>query len=96
LVVATAFVDHLIASGYPEVNRDNSLYVWNLKEKDTKNGGSSSGPISFWFINTYIRTLKTPAKVAAVSMFNNINIYILYCSEDIYFYILTHYFVTSK
>ena len=76
LVVATAFVDHLIASGYPEVNRDNSLYVWNLKEKDTKNGGSSSGPISFWFINTYIRTLKTPAKVAAVSMFNNINIYV--------------------
>ncbi len=75
LVVATAFLDHLVAAGYPEINRDRSLYIWNLKEKDTKNGGQSSGPISFWFINTYVRTLKTPAKIAAVSMFNNINIY---------------------
>ena len=76
LVVVTAFFDHLVSAGYPEVNRDNSLYVWNIKEKDTKNEGSSSGPVSFSFINTYIRTLKTPAKVAAVSMFNSINIYL--------------------
>jgi putative ABC transport system permease protein len=76
LVVATAFLDHLVAAGYPEINRDRSLYIWNLKEKDTKNGGQSSGPISFSFINTYVRTLKTPAKIAAVSMFNNINIYV--------------------
>lgn len=76
LVVATAFMDHLIAPGYPEVNRDRSLYVWNLKEKDTKNGGMSSGPVSFSFINKYIRTLKTPAKVSAASMPNSINIYL--------------------
>ena len=76
LVVATAFIDHLVAPGYPEINRDRSLYIWNLKQKDTKNQGQSSGPISFSFINTYIRTLKTPAKVAAVSMPNTINIYL--------------------
>jgi putative ABC transport system permease protein len=76
LVVATAFLDHLIAPGYPEVNRDRSLYIWGLKEKDTKKGGMSSGPVSFSFINTYVRTLKTPAKVAATSMPNSINIYL--------------------
>lgn len=76
LVVATAFLDHLVAPGYPEINRDRSLYIWNLKQKDTKNQGQSSGPISFSFINNYVRTLKTPAKIAAVSMPNTINIYL--------------------
>lgn len=76
LVVTTAFLDHLIAPGYPEVNRDRSLYVWNLKEKDTKKSGMSSGPVSFSFIDTYVRTLKTPAKVAAASIPNSINIYL--------------------
>ncbi len=76
LVVATAFLDHLIAPGYPEVNRDRSLYIWTLKEKDSKKSGMSSGPVSFSFINTYVRTLKTPAKVAAASMPNSINIYL--------------------
>jgi len=76
LVVATAFIDHLIAAGYPEINRDRSLYIWNIKQKDTKNQGQSSGPISFSFINTYVRSLKTPAKIAAVSMPSTINIYL--------------------
>ncbi|MDF7816360.1 ABC transporter permease [Runella sp. MFBS21] len=76
LVVATAFMDHLIAPGYPEINRDRSLYIWNIKEKDTKKSGQSSGPISFSFINKYVRTLKTPAKVAAVTIPNTINIYL--------------------
>ena len=75
LVVTTAFIDHLVAPGYPEINRDRSLYIWGLKEKDTKNGGMSSGPVSFSFINTYVRTLKTPAKIAAASMPNSINVY---------------------
>ena len=35
----------------------------------------SSGPVSFSFINTYVRTLKTPAKIAAASMPNSINVY---------------------
>lgn len=76
LVVATAFVDHLIAPGYPEINRDRSLYIWNLKEKDTKNKGQSSGPVSFSFINKYVRTLKTPAKISAATIPNSINIYV--------------------
>lgn len=76
LVVATAFIDHLIAPGYPEINRGQSLYIWNIKQKDTNKGGQSSGPVSFSFINTYVRTLKTPAKIAAVTIPNTINIYV--------------------
>ncbi|WP_428667928.1 ABC transporter permease [Runella sp.] len=76
LVVATAFIDHLVAPGYPEINRDRSLYIWNLREKDTKNKGQSSGPVSFSFINKYVRTLKTPAKISAATIPNSINIYV--------------------
>jgi len=76
LVIVTAFIDHLIAAGYPEVNREKSLYSMTLEERDTKNQGSRMGPMSFWFINRYIKTLKNPEKVSLTSMVSTSNTYI--------------------
>ncbi|MEJ7684852.1 MAG: hypothetical protein WKG06_44800 [Segetibacter sp.] len=36
LIVLTAFVDNLVSATYPEVNRDRSLYITTLVQKDTK------------------------------------------------------------
>nr|MCU0338486.1 ABC transporter permease [Spirosomataceae bacterium] len=76
LVVVTAFIDHLLAAGYPETERERSMYALMLEERDTKNQGASSGPMSFWFINKYIKSLKTPEKVALTSMIASSNTYI--------------------
>ena len=64
LIVITAFVDNIASANYPEVNRDRSLYINKLRQKATKISGQMNGPASFYYLDTYVRTLKTPAKVA--------------------------------
>lgn len=76
LIVLTAFVDNVTSANYPEVNRDRSLYIFSIQQKDTVNKGQRSGPASFYFLNRYVATLKTPAKVAISSMFSATNTYV--------------------
>lgn len=75
LVVVTAFLDHLFSAGYPEVNRERSLYTMTLEQIDTKNQGQQSGPMSFSFINKYIKILKSPAKISLTTMVSTANMY---------------------
>src|SRR5918911_527277 len=69
LIVMTAFVDNLTSSNYPEVNRDRSLYITTLQQRNFKYFSQQNGPASFYYLNHYVSTLKTPAKVGISSFF---------------------------
>jgi putative ABC transport system permease protein len=75
LIVLTAFVDNVISPNYPEVNRKQSLYITSVRQLD-KNHGQRTGPASFWYLDHYVSTLKTPAKVAISSFFTPTNTYV--------------------
>lgn len=75
LIVLTAFYEHMFAGKYPEVYRDRSLFATMIEEKDTNSGGMRRGPMSIYFINKYISTLKTPEKVGFSSSPNTVNTY---------------------
>src|SRR6476620_9146018 len=76
LIVVTAFVDNTISANYPEVNRDRSLYITTVQQKQTKQFGQMNGPASFHYLNTYVKTLKTADKVAISSLFSPTNTYV--------------------
>ena len=44
LIVLTAFVDNVISPNYPEVNRDKSLYISVLQQKNLKHFSSQNSP----------------------------------------------------
>ncbi len=75
LIVITSFFDNLFAPNYPEVNRDRSLYISRISQKDTVHNSNSSSDMSLYFIQKYISTLKTPEKVAIVGN-SGINTYL--------------------
>jgi putative ABC transport system permease protein len=75
LIVLTAFVDNVISPNYPEVNRKQSLYITSVRQLDKKHG-QRTGPASFWYLDHYVSTLKTPAKVAISSFFTPTNTYV--------------------
>ncbi|WP_259017203.1 ABC transporter permease [Emticicia fluvialis] len=75
LVVITAFIDHLISAGYPELKRDRTLYISRMVQQDTTQQGMQSSPVSLYFINNYVRKMTTPEMVAFGSFPNTINAY---------------------
>ncbi|HOY94262.1 MAG TPA: FtsX-like permease family protein [Catalimonadaceae bacterium] len=76
LMVLTAFFDHLVAPGYPELNRDKCLYVSHVEQRNSKEQGMNSGPASYYFLDHYCSKLKTPAKLAISSLFTSTNTYV--------------------
>ena len=76
LIVLTAFIDNIISANYPEVNRDRSLYIISLQQKDTVHQGQMNGPASYYYLSHYVETLKTPAMVAISSFFTPTNAYV--------------------
>lgn len=66
LIVITAFFDNLFAPNYPEINRERTLYAGRIVRQDTTHSNINTGPMSRYFIETYMATLKTPEKVSAV------------------------------
>src|SRR5690348_7404614 len=76
LIVITAFIDHLVSPAYPETQRDRSLYINIVRMMDTKNNGQRSGPASYYFLDHFAGSLKTPEKVAISSIFASTNTYV--------------------
>lgn len=76
LIVLTAGLDHVTSTGYPEVNRDRSLYVTFLKQRNTKEQGQMQGPMSYYFLDRYVNSLKVPEKIAIHSLFTPTNTYV--------------------
>src|SRR5205823_13356823 len=66
LMVATAFIDKVVNDEYPDKKRDRSLYIDRMEEDGKES--TSSGPVSFYFLDHYARSLKTPVKIAISSM----------------------------
>ena len=74
LLVITAFFDNLFAPNYPEINRDRMLYASKIEQRDTVQDNTSMNPLSRYFIEQFIMTLKTPERVSAVGN-RNLNTY---------------------
>ncbi|MFA6246055.1 MAG: ABC transporter permease [Mucilaginibacter sp.] len=76
LMVLTAFIDRVGNSNYPDKKRDRSLYILNMEMTGSKNGAMTKGPHSFYFLEHYAKSLKTPVKVAISSMFDFSSAYV--------------------
>lgn len=104
LIVLTAFIDHIISAGYPDTNRDRSLYVNIIRLKHSSGRGTQTGPASFYFLDRYVSSLKTPAKIAISSVFTGSNTYVnnrkltinLKYTNDQYWEVLQYRFLEGK
>lgn len=76
LIVLTAFVDNVTSANYPEVNRDRSLYIISIQQKDTVHQGQMNGPASYYYMSHFVEPLKTPASIAIVSFLAQTNTYV--------------------
>ena len=76
IIVLTAFIDNLVSPNYPETNRDKSLYILLVKQVDPKKGGQMTSPASYYFMDRFAASLKTPAKVAIATFFSATNAYV--------------------
>lgn len=76
LIVLTAFLDHLISPQYPDTKRNRALYINTALRVHTKNQYFNNGPLSYYFLNKYVSSLKTPEKVAISSIFATSNTYV--------------------
>jgi putative ABC transport system permease protein len=76
LIVLAAFYDHLLGANYPETYHDRTIYIQMVEQKNSVKGWSNSSPMSFSYAQKYVKTLKTPEKVAIASGPNTINTYV--------------------
>lgn len=76
IMVLTAFADHLVSSSYPDARRSRSLYISMMQLNHDQRGGQQKGPPSFYFLDHYVRRMKTPEKVSISSFFKPTNTYI--------------------
>ena len=74
LLVLTAFIDKVVGDNYPDRKRDRSLYVVRM-EQDGK-GNMNAGGLSFYFLDHYAKSLKTPVKMAISSGASGTNTYV--------------------
>ncbi|HTI58105.1 ABC transporter permease [Mucilaginibacter sp.] len=74
LLVLTAFIDKVVGDNYPDKKRDRSLYIARISQ--TGKNTMQSGPPSFYFLDHYARTLKTPVSIGISSGFNGTNTYV--------------------
>src|SRR5207237_4316392 len=75
LIILTAFINNVTSANYPEWNRERSLYITTLVQKNEKYFSTQTGGASFYYLNHYVRPLKTPAKIAISSFFASTNSY---------------------
>ncbi|HTE02202.1 MAG TPA: FtsX-like permease family protein [Mucilaginibacter sp.] len=74
LLVLTAFIDKVVGDNYPDKKRDRSLYVSRVSQ--TGKNTMQSGPPSFYFLNHFAGSLKTPIKIGISSGANGTNTYV--------------------
>jgi putative ABC transport system permease protein len=75
-MVLTAFIDRIISDTYPDRKRERSLYITRLQQKGSKTGFSSNASLSFYFLDHYAGSLKTPVKLAISSNYSSTNTYV--------------------
>lgn len=103
LILIAAFFDHVFSLGYPDTNRDRTLYINSIRLQNV-NGESETSVFSFYFLDHYASKLKTPAKVAISSIFKHTNVYVnnkklaisYKYTNDQYWDVLRYEFVEGK
>jgi putative ABC transport system permease protein len=68
IMVLFAFIDNVGNSKYPDTKRDRSLYINTMVQTGEKTGYTTNGPYSYYFLNHFIGSLKTPVKLGISSM----------------------------
>lgn len=76
LMVFTALLDNLFSAGYPDMKRDRSLYISRVELRNSKENWISISNSSFYFLNHYAGSMKTPAKIALSTNSNSSNAYV--------------------
>lgn len=76
MMVLAAFIDHVLGAGYPEQNRGRSLYINRVELTDSLNNWHNISPASFYLLNTYLPTLKTPEAYALTTNFDYANAFV--------------------
>lgn len=74
LVVAT-FLDSVFGNHYPELNRDRSLYIFQVRLTNDR-GWNSQGSAGFYFLDQYVRRMKTPAQISLTSTGSQTNTFV--------------------
>lgn len=67
LMVVTTFLDQIFSPQYPEVNRERCTFVRRVELSSEDGNSMSISAGSFYFMDRYIRKLKTPELVAIAS-----------------------------
>jgi putative ABC transport system permease protein len=102
LMVLTAFIDKVVNDTYPDRNRSRMLYITKFEESGPS--AMNSGALSFYYLERYVKTLKTPAKISVSSRpegtntyVNNKKIAVNYKYTDaVYWQVLDHEFLEGK
>ena len=68
LLVVTSVFDHILGPTYPETRLRRTLYVMDLEIKGPEI--TKRGSVGYYFLNKYVKSLKTPEKVAITSFMN--------------------------
>jgi len=74
LVVLAAFIDKVVNDRYPDKKRDRSLYANKMTERGEQS--YNGGALSFYFLDHYVRSLKTPVALGISSDFKGTNTYV--------------------
>jgi len=74
LMILTAFIDKVVGDSYPDKKRDRSLYIVRLEQIGKEN--SSSGGLSYYFLDHFTKNLKTPVNIAISSGYGGTNTYV--------------------
>lgn len=75
LLVVVALFDHAFGAHYPETRLDRLTFAQFLHVK-YKDGGNMNTPPSYYLLDKYVRTLRTPEKVAITSNFHSTPSYV--------------------
>lgn len=75
LLVVYAFWHHLTGAHGTEAKFDRSLLVFHMRVTENENS-NHTGPVSFYFLDRYVRPMKTPEQMTFYSMFKTVNTYV--------------------
>lgn len=76
LLVVYAFWEHTLGAHAPESNTDRSLLVTKITKTRNNGNNYSSGMLSYYFLDRYVRSLETPEKVSIHSSYRHVTSYV--------------------
>ena len=75
LVLTSSLVEHTFGTHYPELKLDRSLSAIFFKLSGANNRSAQGSIISYYGLNKYVKSLKTPENVSVFSLYNSIITY---------------------